>query len=81
MGYYLGQAIATACNMLNLQKVIIGGGLSLAYKYFERTLIDTVEKHYYSKSDPLFIEPTQLGYDGALLGAAALALRGLDDSI
>jgi predicted NBD/HSP70 family sugar kinase len=78
MGYSLGLVIATACNMLNIKKVIIGGGLSLAFIYFKMKLEETVLKNYYSKTDPIVIEPSSLGYDGALLGAAALALRGIN---
>jgi hypothetical protein len=61
--------------------VIIGGGLSLAFNYFKDPLIDTIKRNYYSKTDPVFVESTTLGYDGAFLGAAALALRGLKNSI
>jgi predicted NBD/HSP70 family sugar kinase len=77
-GYYLGKVIATVYNILDIKKVIIGGGLSLAYEFFHKTLESTVKKNSFRRDYPaLSIESTPLGYDGALIGAAALALRGL----
>lgn len=72
-GLYLGKVIATACNMLNPAKVILGGGVSLAFPLFEASLLETVYKHLYRAANPdLKILPTPLGYDGGLLGAAAV---------
>ena len=77
-GKYLGFAIATACNMFNPQRVIIGGGVSLAFKLFKESLYKTFEKNLYSKANPnVDIIPTALGYNGALLGAAATGFAGL----
>jgi predicted NBD/HSP70 family sugar kinase len=77
-GYYLGKVIADACNLLDLQNVIIGGGLSLAFEYYQKTLEETVKKNTFPrKTSNIVITPTILGYDGALIGAAALAIRGL----
>lgn len=73
-GRYLGRAVAMACNLLNPRKVIIGGGVSLAFPLFERTLKQTVAEHLYRAANPdLEILPTALGYDGGLLGAAAVS--------
>ncbi len=72
-GMYLGKIIATACNLLNPAKVILGGGVSLAFSLFEASLWETVNKHLYRTANPgLQILPTPLGYDGGLLGAAAV---------
>jgi len=72
-GMYLGKVIATACNLLNPAKVILGGGVSLAFSLFEDSLWETVYKHLYRTANPnLKILPTPLGYDGGLLGAAAV---------
>ena len=72
-GMYLGKIIATACNLLNPAKVILGGGVSLAFPLFEASLWETVHKHLYRTANPgLQILPTPLGYDGGLLGAAAV---------
>jgi glucokinase len=72
-GMYLGKIIATACNLLNPAKVILGGGVSLSFPLFEESLWETVNKHLYRAANPrLQILPTPLGYDGGLLGAAAV---------
>jgi glucokinase len=73
-GQYLGRVIATACNLLNPRKVIIGGGVSLNFPLFEQSLKETVAQHMYRAANPdLDILPTALGYDGGLLGAAAVS--------
>lgn len=78
-GEYLGQVIATAVNLLNPAKVVLGGGVSLAFDLFGPTLIEKVNRQIYRKANQsLIIEPTALGYNGGLYGAAAVAFRGLD---
>ncbi|MGN0763641.1 MAG: ROK family protein, partial [Aristaeellaceae bacterium] len=73
-GEYLGRIIAMAANLLNPQKVIIGGGISLAFDLFEASLRATVEEQYYADPNhPLELLPTPLAYDRGLLAAAALA--------
>jgi len=79
-GHYLGKVIASVLNVLNLEKVVIGGGMSLAQEYFMPTLEETIRREYYAKRDPLAIETTILGYNGAFLGAGVLAFQGLDQS-
>ncbi len=78
-GYYLGKAIADTFNVLNLDRVIIGGGISLGFDLFEKTLIETVKKRiYYHESNDFKVFATPLKYEGALIGAATLALRGIN---
>ena len=73
-GMYLGQAIAGCCLLLDPGMVIIGGGLSLAFDLYGETLRRTVrEEMGVAKAGCPGIEPTGLGYDGGLIGAAALA--------
>jgi glucokinase len=77
-GYYIGKVIAAACNLLNPQRVIIGGGVSLAFPLYEQSLRDTVNRFLYTKANnKLQIQPTDLGYNGGLLGATAVAVSGL----
>ena len=72
-GLYLGRAIAAAVNLINPEKVVIGGGVSLGFDLFWPSLSRTLETHVYQNANPqLAVEPTPLGYDAALLGAAAL---------
>lgn len=75
-GYYLGKAIAALHNVLDLKKVILGGGLSLAFDLYKDALTETVRSHTYKRAyECPEILPTPLGYDGALWGAAALVLH------
>jgi glucokinase len=72
-GLYLGRAIGAAVNLINPQKVVIGGGVSLGFDLFWPSLAKTLETHVYRNANPaLVVEPTALGYNAALLGAAAL---------
>jgi glucokinase len=76
-GYYLGKVIAAACNMLNPARVIIGGGVSLSFPIFEKYLLKEVQRFMYINANKkLKIMPSALGYNGGLLGAAAVAVCG-----
>ncbi|NLI20807.1 MAG: ROK family protein [Clostridiales bacterium] len=76
-GEYLGRVIGAAVNILSPERVIIGGGLSLAYDLYQASLEETVTAHVYQAANPrLRLGPTPLGYYGGLLGAAALAICG-----
>lgn len=74
-GIYLGQAIAACCALLDPEKVIIGGGLSLVFDRYQKPLLEALERETVAvKGNRPQIRTTALGYDGALLGAAALAV-------
>ena len=76
-GYYLGKVIAEACNVLNPARVIIGGGVSLAFPIFEKYLLEEVQRFIYANANrELKIMPSAFGYNGGLLGAAAVAVCG-----
>lgn len=78
-GYYLGKVIAEACNVLNPARVIIGGGVSLAFLVFEKYLLEEVQHSIYlSANRELKIMPSAFGYNGGLLGATAVAVCGRD---
>ena len=75
-GVYLGRIIGAAVNLLNPQKVVIGGGVSQGFDLFWPSLAKTLETHVYKNANPdLVVEPTALGYNAALLGAAALCFN------
>lgn len=77
-GLYLGRAVAAACNLLNPEKVILGGGVSLAFSLFGPTLRRTVDEQIYRGANPgLTIIPTPLFENGGMLAAAALAVEAL----
>lgn len=78
-GYYLGKALAMVCNLLDPERIVIGGGLSLAFRHYRQSLEAELEKGLMMGHDPrLCVLPSILGYEGALLGAAAVALRAVD---
>ncbi|MDR3050254.1 MAG: ROK family protein [Oscillospiraceae bacterium] len=73
-GEYLGRSLAWACNLLNPAKVVLGGGVSLSFPLFAPALHTALHARLYRSANPtLIVEPTALGYDGGLLGAAAVA--------
>lgn len=74
-GEYLGRVLATAINLLNPERVVIGGGVSLAFDVFEETLRATVAEQTYTSANPdVDIRPTPLGYDAGLYSGAAIAI-------
>ena len=77
-GYWLGRGLASALSLLDPGRVIVGGGLSMVFERYRYQLLTTLRRcNPLYAIDPIPIEPTMLGYLGAFLGAAALALRGL----
>ncbi len=78
-GEYLGRMLGMAANLVSPELVVIGGGLSLAFALYEHALLRSLRAHMYQAANPhLKVVPTPLGYHGGLLGAAALALCGMD---
>ncbi|MCL2118117.1 MAG: ROK family protein [Planctomycetaceae bacterium] len=77
-GYYLGKAIAASINLINPGKIVLGGGVSQSFELFAPAMQATVNRQVFRDANQdVVIEPTELGTDAALAGAAALALRGL----
>ena len=76
VGQYLGRAIAIAANMFNPDKVILGGGVTLAYDLLKGALEEEYQKHVMDviKSHTV-IEVSPLGMDAGAYGAIALALK------
>jgi len=76
-GYYLGKAIAAAHNILDFKKVILGGGLSLVFSLYKDSLMRTIKEQTFKRDyQTPEVVPTPLGYEGALYGAATLAILG-----
>jgi glucokinase len=72
-GRYLGRAIGAAVNLLGVEKVVLGGGVSLDFDLFKASLETTLAGHIYRAANPrVSVEASPLGYHAALLGAAAL---------
>lgn len=75
-GRYLGQVLGSCCMVLNPERIILGGGVAMSFDLFKQSLFATMEQEtrLFASSEPPKIQVTGFGYDGALLGAAAVAL-------
>lgn len=74
-GQYLALGIAQAVNLLNPERVILGGGLSLAFDQYQTSLDSALRRHVFPHMEPFpRVMPTPLGYQGGLYGAGTVAL-------
>ena len=84
-GKYLGRVLAMAVNMLNPKKIVIGGGVSLAFDLFADSLRSTLREQTFLYANPnVDVAATPLGYDAGLYSGAAIAIsrpRKADDLI
>lgn len=73
MGRYLGIGISNIINILNVDGVVIGGGVSNAWELFIGSLVEEVKKRsFVFRESPVDIRKSELGEDASLLGAAYL---------
>lgn len=75
IGIYLGRGISYCVNVLNPQAVIIGGGVAASLDLLLPGIRESVEKNAFRPMGDFEIRETALGYEAALLGAAALVLQ------
>ena len=73
-GDHLGTALAGLVNILNPERIILGGGMAQNNKFLFSSTTQTIKK----KSFPIAgrsvkVVPAALGVDAGLIGAAALA--------
>ena len=77
-GCYLGKGISYAVNLLNLQKVVIGGGVTNDMDLFMPELQRVANEMIFKQANKnLRIVKTSLDYEAALIGAAAIAQKGM----
>ena len=78
-GLYLAKVIGAVVNTLNLPLVVIGGGVSASFDLFYPAIQKYLPDYLFTSANPhLEIKPTALGYEAALISAAAYALYGLE---
>lgn len=78
-GLYLAKVIGAVVNTLNLPLVVIGGGVSGSFDLFYPAIQKYLPDYLFMNANPaLEIKPTALGYEAALISAAAYALYGLE---
>ena len=75
VGTYLGRGISYCVNILNTQAVIIGGGVAVALDLLLPGIRLAVKESVFEKMQDFEVVQTPLGYDAALLGAAALVMQ------
>lgn len=76
VGYYLGIAVANAINILNPDKIVIGGGIAQAGDLLFSPIRRSVEVNaLYAPLQVCEILPAQLGDDAGVLGGAAMVLQ------
>ena len=72
-GSYLGQALAGSINLLNLDAIIIGGGVACAGGVLLRSVKETITKRAMSvQAKRVRIYKAKLGLDAGLIGAGYL---------
>ena len=82
IGYWLGVALASLANTLNLQAVIIGGGVGASFDLLLPSLQSTIKLRCFPQIGAgLVIARAALGDDAGLLGGAALAENGFLESL
>lgn len=74
LGSYLGRGISYCANILNPQAVIIGGGVSASLDWMQPGIQTAIQANTFPKLQDFVVTRTPLGYEAALLGAAALTL-------
>lgn len=73
-GQYVGRAASYAANLINPEKIIIGGGVSGAFDLLYPSLWETFQECLFKQvNKTISIEKTGLNYEAGLLGAASLA--------
>lgn len=79
VGYYLGLTLAQISNVLNPQRIVIGGGVSKAGDFFLEPIRANFRKFALKKvSEVAKIVPAQLGNSAGWIGAAWLVHRSLE---
>lgn len=81
LGYWLGIALGSLISTLNIETVIIGGGVSESFELLLPAVRRTIQQRCFPQLYAgLVIEKALLGDDAGLLGAAALAATVCGDA-
>jgi glucokinase len=81
-GRLVGRATASVCNLLDLKLVVVGGSVALNFgaNFFnaaQRTMDELCGLEFARNSR---IVPARLGFEGPIIGAAAVGWRGVNRS-
>lgn len=72
IGTYLGRGMSYGINVLNPQAVIVGGGVSASLELLRPAIVAAMKANTFHKMQHVEVVCTPLGYEAALIGAAAL---------
>lgn len=75
IGTYLGRGISYCINILNPQAIVIGGGVAESLDLLIPSIQVSIQQNVFKRMQDVDIIKTPLGYEAALLGAAALVLE------
>ena len=75
----MGKAVASVCNLLDLDLVVVGGSVAEGFgATFFNSAQEALDEHATLRnSRGARITPSRLGDRGALVGAAAVGVRGI----
>ena len=74
-GTLIGKALSYVTNLLNLQKIVLGGGVMQSFDQFYPSMERSFHANLFRDANPsVRIEKSALGYNAALIGAASLTL-------
>jgi glucokinase len=76
-GCYIGRALAMTANVLNPERVYIGGGVAHALAFLLPSIRAELMRGVLPQCGSVLVEQTRLGYEASLFGAAAVCLDGL----
>lgn len=72
IGTYLGRGISYCINVLNPQAIVVGGGVSASLELLRPSISAAIKADAFQKMQNIDVVCTPLGYEAALIGAAAL---------
>ena len=77
-GCFIGKAVAYCVNLLNLDKVVLGGGVAQDFDLLQEPIDGALKRYVFRQANPsVEVCQTALGYHAALIGCAAVARKGL----
>jgi len=75
-GHYIGKALASTINALNITTIYLGGGVMENFDFLKDAIIESINERVFKKANPkIEIYKTSLGYNAALYGAFSLIKR------
>jgi len=75
-GSLIGKALSYVANLLNLQMIVLGGGVMESFDQFLPSMERSFQANLFKNANPsVRITKSALGYNAALIGAASLTLQ------